>query len=271
MLPLPTRQNIWDRPLIELDKSTIHLWPGYDNPVDQARLTAICSPHSGDWLAALPIPSCGLTLDNEAVRIAVGLRLGLDLCRPHTCRCGDLVGPSGHHGFVCRQACGRSLRHFTINDIIWRALVKADVPCTKEPVGLFRSDGKRPDGATLIPWSEGRYLAWDATVVHTCALSYVAHPASSRGPASAQAAERKDQKYLGLPSTHKFQAVAFETLGPINLSGAEFISDIGTRLSTISGDRREASFLFQRLSICIQRYNSVAFNGTFPVTPDDEV
>jgi len=270
MSPLPTRQNIWDRPLIEMDKTRIHLWPGYDNPVDQARLTAICSPHSGDWLAALPIPSCGLTLDNEAVRIAVGLRLGLDICSPHTCRCGALVGANGHHGFVCKQACGRSLRHFTINDIIWRALSRADVPCTKEPVGLFRSDGKRPDGATLIPWSEGRYLAWDATVVHSCALSYVTHPAGSRGPASAQAAERKDLKYQGLPPTHKFQALAFETLGPINLSGAEFISSIGSRISIISGDRREASFLFQRLSVCIQRYNSVTFNGTFPATPDDE-
>src|SRR5688572_20270169 len=99
----------------------------------------------------------------------------------------------------------------------------------------------------------------------------VCHPPRRvQGPASAQAAERKDLKYQGLPPTHKFQALAFETLGPINLSGAEFISSIGSRISIISGDRREASFLFQRLSVCIQRYNSVTFNGTFPATPDDE-
>ena len=34
-------------------------------------------------------PSCGLKLDNEAVRVAVGLRLGLDLCVPHECHCGS--------------------------------------------------------------------------------------------------------------------------------------------------------------------------------------
>ena len=41
------------------------------------------SPHSGDWLYALPITSCGLRLDDEAVRVAVGLRLGSSLCVPH--------------------------------------------------------------------------------------------------------------------------------------------------------------------------------------------
>ena len=41
------------------------------------------------------------------------------------------------------------------------------------PANLFRSDGKRPDGATLIPWIGGKYLTWDATVVHTCAASFI--------------------------------------------------------------------------------------------------
>ena len=38
------------------------------------------------------------------------------------------------------------------NDVIARALTAAGVPVTKEPVGLVRIDGKRPDGLTLIPW-----------------------------------------------------------------------------------------------------------------------
>ena len=38
---------------------------------------------SGAWLIALPVASLDLRLDNEVVRIAVGLRLSLPLCRPH--------------------------------------------------------------------------------------------------------------------------------------------------------------------------------------------
>lgn len=235
--------------------------------VDHARLDAACSPHSADWLTALPIATCGLVLDNEAVRVAVGLRLGLAICGPHSCQCGEAVGPEGHHGFVCKKAQGRSLRHHAVNDILWRALLRAEIPSIKEPAGLFRSDGKRPDGATLIPWSGGKYLAWDATIVHTCAASYIAPQASS---ASVQAAGRKTLKYSGLPATHIFQPVAIETMGPLNPSAIDFINAIGARISAITGDKREASFLFQRLSICIQRYNLVAFQGTFPSPPEDE-
>ena len=49
------------------------------------RLLAVAAPHSGDWLKALPMSSCGLRLDDEAIRVAVGLRLGARLCLPHTC------------------------------------------------------------------------------------------------------------------------------------------------------------------------------------------
>jgi Reverse transcriptase (RNA-dependent DNA polymerase) len=260
--PWPTRQRAWDRPVVEQEKAL--LWQKATNAIDQARLIAVRSQHAGAWLSALPITSCGLSINNEAIRVAIGLRLGLDLCRPHTCNCGGLVGREGHHGLVCKKAYGRTLRHFTINDILWRALSRADVPSTKEPVGLFRTDGKRPDGATLIPWSGGRYLTWDATVVHTCASSYISHPNAQQEPAAIQAAQRKELKYSGLPLTHMFVPVALETLGPINPAGMDFIRELGKRMSVISGDHGETNYLFQRLSVCVQRFNAVAFRGTFP-------
>jgi len=59
---------------------------------------------------------------------------------------------------------GRSQRHHFINDLAWRALSKAGFPSIKEPHGLLRSDNKRPDGLTLIPWRDGRCATWDVTV-----------------------------------------------------------------------------------------------------------
>ena len=39
-----------------------------------------------------------------------------------------------------------------------------------------------------------------------------------------------------------------------------------------TGDHRESAFLFQRLSMLIQRYNAVAVLGTFAhTTPEDEM
>ena len=39
-----------------------------------ARLNAVAAQHSSDWLHALPIASCSLRLDDDAVRVAVGLK-----------------------------------------------------------------------------------------------------------------------------------------------------------------------------------------------------
>ena len=99
------------------------------------------------------------------MRIAVGLRLGLNLCIPHVCRCGDRakVDARGLHGIVCKHAPGRVLRHHALNDVVARAFTSTGIPVTKEPTGLLRTDGKRPDGMTLIPWQGGRPVIWDVT------------------------------------------------------------------------------------------------------------
>ena len=48
------------------------------------------------------------------------------------------------------------------NDIIHRSLTAAGTPSRLEPPGLLITDGKKPDGMTLVPWKSGRPLVWDA-------------------------------------------------------------------------------------------------------------
>ena len=114
---------------------------------------AVACPESGAWLNALPISALGLRTDDEVIRIAAGLRLGLPLCRSHLCTCcNSNVDELGVHGLCCRFSKGRHSRHAFLNDIIKRALDSAKGPCHLEPASLYRSDGKRPDGASVVPW-----------------------------------------------------------------------------------------------------------------------
>ena len=107
---------------------------------------------------------------------------------------------------------------------------------------------------TLVPWRSGRCLTWDATVVD----------------ASEAATSRKTAKYAAIANTHIFIPVAAETLGPLSNDTVNFIEDLGSRLSNLSDDPRETNFLFQRISILIQRYNAVSFSGTFAEEIDHE-
>ena len=54
-------------------------------PEGKARLLAAKEPQSGAWLNAAPMTAIGLRLSDEAIRISIGLRLGLNLCEPYVC------------------------------------------------------------------------------------------------------------------------------------------------------------------------------------------
>jgi len=116
--------------------------------------------------------------------VMVSLRLGLDLCLPHECRSGSMVDARGIHSFVCKKAPGKTIRHHSLNDLIARSCSAAGVPVAKEPTGLSRSDGKRPDGLSLVPWQNGKALCWDVTVICPLADSYISAAARDAGAAA---------------------------------------------------------------------------------------
>jgi len=71
-----------------------------------------------------------------------------------------------------------------LNDILLGAFKRAQVPAVKEPPGLSRDDGKRPDSVTLLSWAKGKPLAWDVTVPDTHADSHLADTATTAGGGS---------------------------------------------------------------------------------------
>ena len=116
-----------------------------------------------NWLNAIPIQSCGLLLNDDEVRIAVGLRMGLPLFLQHDCVCGDVMNTLGLHGLACKSGAGKQARHSIINDVVCRSMIRAKIQSVKEPAGLC-DGGLRPDGASIIPWKRGQecYMGRDS-------------------------------------------------------------------------------------------------------------
>lgn len=262
---LPTllnSQRQWDDPLCKRVQQS--LLSASQSSDERARLLAVSEKESGYWLQAYPSSNIGTLLDNCAFSLSVGLRIGTKTNEPHQCQCGERVNERGHHGLSCQKSAGRISRHAAINDVIKRALVSVKVPAILEPNGIFRADGKRPDGMTLVAWKFGRTLVWDATCVDTLAPSHVDSSSSRAGAAAMSAECSKKRKYSGLGSSHLFLPFAVETMGPWGREAKLFFQDISARLIESSGDRRAGSYFAQRISLAIQRGNAASLLGTLP-------
>ena len=108
-----------------------------------------------------------------------------------------------------------------MNDIIFRSLFSAGIPASKEPTGLTRLDGKRPDGLTLVPWQGGKPVTWDITVVSTLAQCSVLPPCYlSEG----------SQVFLS-PTGFSFCTNCARNSGAIAPCSLDFLTEVGRRLS----------------------------------------
>ena len=172
------------------------------------------------------MPALGLKLDNESLRITVGLRLDAKLNRAYNCACGIAVGDSTIHGLDCRRSLGKHSCHSAVNDVIHRALSAAGVPSQLEPVAMSRDDGKCPDGATAIPWKQEKCLVWDFTCVNTIDRSHIIRAASQAGSPSCAAQAKKIKKYSCLGNSYIFVPIELETLGPWGPEADNFVGAV---------------------------------------------
>ena len=143
-------QRAWDAPVTTAAYNV--LTSTSQSPVDLARLKAVVTSHAGDWLHAPPLTAVGLRLSDDAIRIAIGYRLGTNICKSHTCVCGATVDARDLHGMACRKSGPRHIRHSQLNDLIWRAVKKAQIPASRNPSD-YR--GLTAKGPTERLWSRG--------------------------------------------------------------------------------------------------------------------
>ena len=88
-----------------------------------------------------------------------------------------------------------------MNQIIRQALSDVQVSSRLEPVGLLRSDERRPDGVSLIP---GKFLVWGATCFDLFAQSYRSLATHLHGTVAERAEKLKSDEYKDLPCDYMF-------------------------------------------------------------------
>ena len=77
----------------------------------------------------------------------------------------------------------------------------------------------------------------------------------------------KTKKYANIARTHIFTPIAIETTEAMNYQASELITEIGRRITEVTGEAKESIYLFQQVSVAIQRGNMLCFTGSF-VTED---
>jgi hypothetical protein len=258
--PFDCRQKKWDLPLVDATLSL--LLNTAPNQAAVARLSAVSAQHAGAFLNAIPIKAIGTRMDDKSLRIAIALRLGAPVCAEHQCICGATVDINGLHGLSCRKSKGRIARHTAVNGLIKRALLSAEIPSRLEPTKLLHYDNKRPDGVTIMPWSRGQSLAWDFTCPDTLAASHLNIAVTGPGQVANHAEQQKIDKYAALSNEYQFTPIAVETLGPVGEEATRFLQELGRRIEAVTKDSRSMTFLWQRLSVAVQKGNAACVLGT---------
>ena len=226
--PLDGTQRNWTQPVFVRTAQELI------SRMDDKR-SKVFNAHQGkfgsQWPNVVPCKNLGLKFHDQQLRISIGSRLGANIFVAHTCHCGKRVERYGLHGLSCTKSAGRFSHHATLNSLIKQTLGSLDLPSMLEPRGLYRTDGKRPDGVTMIPWEMGKQLVWDVTVVDALAPSRLKQGSLCNPETTATEDEvRKIEKYRELTDNgYIFQAVALEVHGSLGESSEIFITTIVSR------------------------------------------
>jgi len=121
-----------------------------------------------------------------------------------------------------------------------------------------------------VPMARHCYLGheaspWHGTSQFLIPVCWVAHRSDCQRSmlSCKQGSSEQDCKVWRTLCLSHLLPVAVETASTWNQSAIELIQEIDRRITVVTEDTRETVFLFQRLSIALQRGSAVAFLATF--------
>ena len=103
---------------------------------------------------------------------------------------------------------------------------------------------------------------WDYTCVDTFANTYLKETSVRPGAAAEKAETKKLKKYEEIGKTYHMVLIATETLGAFAPEGTHLINTLGKKIQKLTGEKRSTFYLYQSLSMSIQRGNASSILGT---------
>ena len=82
------------------------------------------------------------------------------------------------------------------------------------------------------------------------------------GAVAEKAEQIKLSKYRHLDSSYLFVPVAVETMGGFGQQSLSFIKELGRRLMYVTEEPNSLQYLWQRLSVAVQRGNTASVLGS---------
>ena len=178
-----------------------------------ARLDSLLSPHSSDWLKAVPaFGSLKMRLSANEMQSAVALRLGLPMAQAgQTCnKCKDNppLDLRGHHALTCHSGGDAVIRHNRLRDAVRGFCSRAQMSARLEQ-GAGGGDKTRPADVLVQCWSLNRPAALDVTVVSPFASNLVNGAGDLGGVFGAVKAAEKRKRITNLA---KCRALGWECI-----------------------------------------------------------
>ena len=102
-------------------------------------------------------------------------------------------------------------------------------------------------------------LAWDVTIPDTYAESHIISMSTEARAAAKRAAAIITTKYSDITSTHIFYQIFIKTAGSWDVQAVGLMEETGRWTTAATNDQNETMYLFQRISMAIQRGNAFSF------------
>ena len=235
-----------------------------DSPRDKARIAALSTPRSRDFLYAVPCRE--FHMRSEQFSVIVKYQMGANVYEDgdFTCpACHQPAGANGDHMLVCGGVGnGRIIRHNAIREVLISVAKQSGLSPVREPRFLLPGVDRRPADLMIRHWSR----QGSDTLIDCVISSSLRQDTLSRyeaGTVGRLAHERKVQQVGGAVNRLNMEFLPFslESLGTLTQTAINIVTKLGRDRAIRNGGDQDKSVnnAFIQISVTLQKCNSDMF------------